>query len=38
MVALRAGDIVRIPIAEAVAHVKTVDLGLYRDVAGVFLG
>jgi 6-phosphofructokinase len=38
MVALQAGEIVRIPIAEAVAVVKTVDLVLYREVAGVFLG
>jgi len=38
MVALKAGDIVRVPIAEAVARSKTVDLELYRDVAGVFLG
>jgi 6-phosphofructokinase 1 len=38
MVALRGNDIVRVPIAEAVAQVKTVDLALYRDVAGVFLG
>jgi len=38
MVALAAGDIVRIPIGTAVAAVKTVDLALYRDVAGVFLG
>jgi ATP-dependent phosphofructokinase / diphosphate-dependent phosphofructokinase len=38
MVALRAGDIVRVPIAEAVAEAKTVDLDLYRNVAGVFLG
>jgi 6-phosphofructokinase 1 len=38
MVALVAGAIVRIPIATAVAETKTVDLGLYRDVAGVFLG
>jgi 6-phosphofructokinase 1 len=38
MVALRAGEIVRVPIAEAVAQAKTVDLGLFRDVAGVFLG
>ena len=38
MVALQAGDIVRIPIADAVAKAKPVDLGLYRDVAGVFLG
>jgi 6-phosphofructokinase 1 len=38
MVALQAGEIVRVPIADAVARSKTVDLGLYRDVAGVFLG
>jgi 6-phosphofructokinase 1 len=38
MVALAAGDIIRIPIATAVAEAKTVDLALYRDVAGVFLG
>ena len=38
MVALQAGDIVRVPIADAVSKAKTVDLGLYYDVAGVFLG
>jgi phosphofructokinase-like protein len=38
MVALRAGEIVRIPISAAVAEAKTVDLALYREVAGVFLG
>ncbi|HXQ61191.1 MAG TPA: ATP-dependent 6-phosphofructokinase [Acidimicrobiales bacterium] len=38
MVALQAGEIVRIPIEAAVAEAKTVDLTLYRDVAGVFLG
>jgi 6-phosphofructokinase 1 len=38
MVALQAGEIVRVPIADAVARPKTVDLELYRDVAGVFLG
>jgi phosphofructokinase-like protein len=38
MVALQAGEIVRIPISEAVAQSKTVDLALYRNVAGVFLG
>ena len=38
MVALRGGDIVRVPIADAVANSKTVDLDLYRNVAGVFLG
>jgi 6-phosphofructokinase 1 len=38
MVALQAGEIVRVPIADAVSQAKTVDLGLYGDVAGVFLG
>jgi 6-phosphofructokinase 1 len=38
MVALAAGEIVRVPIATAVAEAKTVDLALYREVAGVFLG
>ena len=38
MVALQAGEIVRVPIADAVAKSKTVDLDLYRGVAGVFLG
>jgi phosphofructokinase-like protein len=38
MVALQAGEIVRVPIADAVANPKTVDLDLYRTVAGVFLG
>jgi len=38
MMALQAGQIVRVPIADAVAQSKTVDLDLYRDVAGVFLG
>lgn len=38
MVALQAGEIARVPIAEAVARAKTVDLSLYRDVAGVFTG
>jgi 6-phosphofructokinase 1 len=36
MVALVAGDIVRVPLAKAVAEAKTVDLDLYRRVAGVF--
>jgi 6-phosphofructokinase 1 len=36
MVALRAGAVVRVPIDEAVSSSKTVDLGLYGDVAGVF--
>jgi phosphofructokinase-like protein len=38
MVALQGGRIVRVPIADAVAQSKTVDLELLRDVAGVFLG
>ncbi|MHB8594066.1 MAG: ATP-dependent 6-phosphofructokinase, partial [Acidimicrobiales bacterium] len=38
MVALHGGAIVRIPIADAVANAKTVDVGLYNGVAGVFLG
>ena len=36
MVALRSGQIVRVPLAEAVAQSKTVDLDLDRSVAGVF--
>jgi ATP-dependent phosphofructokinase / diphosphate-dependent phosphofructokinase len=38
MVALQSGEMVRVPIADAVAKSKTVDLDLYRTVAGVFLG
>ncbi|HTT86389.1 MAG TPA: ATP-dependent 6-phosphofructokinase [Acidimicrobiales bacterium] len=38
MVALDGGQIVRVPLAAAVARAKTVDLALYREVAGVFLG
>ncbi len=38
MVALQNGRIVRIPISEAVGHPKTVDLDLYRNVAGLYLG
>ncbi|MHB1502869.1 MAG: 6-phosphofructokinase [Acidimicrobiales bacterium] len=38
MVALNCGDIVRVPLAEAVGNPKTVDLHLYRDVAGPFMG
>ncbi|MGW2034403.1 6-phosphofructokinase [Streptomyces spinosus] len=37
MVALRATDIVRVPLAEATARLKTVDPGLYREI-GVFFG
>jgi 6-phosphofructokinase 1 len=38
MVALRGTTIVRVPLGDAVAEAKTVDLGLYREVAGIFLG
>ena len=37
MVALRGTDIVRVPIAEATARLKTVDPALYEE-AGVFFG
>ena len=37
MVALRGTDIVRVPIAEATAQLKTVDPKLYEEV-GVFFG
>jgi ATP-dependent phosphofructokinase / diphosphate-dependent phosphofructokinase len=38
MVALRAGEIVRVPIAEAVGSPKLVDPALYHGVAEVFFG
>ncbi len=38
MVALRAGDIVRVPLAEAVGESKTVDPQLFHGVAEVFFG
>ncbi|MFN2506689.1 MAG: 6-phosphofructokinase [Acidimicrobiales bacterium] len=38
MVALQAGHIVRVPLAEAVAEIKTVDADLYHGVAHVFSG
>jgi ATP-dependent phosphofructokinase / diphosphate-dependent phosphofructokinase len=38
MVALQAGQIVRVPLAEAVGTIKTVDAGLYHGVARVFSG
>jgi len=38
MVALRGGQIVRVPIDEAVSQSKTVDLRLLEGVAGVFTG
>ena len=34
---LRGTDIVRVPVADAVARVKTVDPELYREI-GVFFG
>jgi phosphofructokinase-like protein len=37
MVALRADRIVRVPLAEAVAELKTVDSDMFNDVAGVFV-
>ncbi|MFH9085931.1 6-phosphofructokinase [Streptomyces sp. NPDC017673] len=37
MVALRATDIVRVPLAEATARLKTVDPKLYQEI-GVFFG
>jgi ATP-dependent phosphofructokinase / diphosphate-dependent phosphofructokinase len=38
MVALAGGEIVRVPLAEAVGSLKTVDPDLYRRVAGAFFG
>ncbi len=38
MVALRGGRIVRVPLAEAVGHPKTLDLTLLDEVAAPFLG
>jgi 6-phosphofructokinase 1 len=38
MVALRGGDIVRVPLADAVAELKTVDAGLLHGVADLFYG
>jgi ATP-dependent phosphofructokinase / diphosphate-dependent phosphofructokinase len=36
MVALRADEIVRVPLADAVGELKTVDPALYHGIAGVF--
>ena len=36
MVALQAGQIVRVPLADAVGTLKTVDPELYHGVAEVF--
>jgi 6-phosphofructokinase len=38
MVALRADKIVRVPLAEAVGELKTVDPDLYHGVAEYFFG
>jgi phosphofructokinase-like protein len=38
MVALRAGEIVRVSLADAVGTLKTIDPTLYHDVAEVFFG
>ncbi|HWC10249.1 MAG TPA: 6-phosphofructokinase [Acidimicrobiales bacterium] len=38
MVALHAGEIVRVPLADAVGRSKTVESDLYRGVAGTFFG
>jgi 6-phosphofructokinase 1 len=38
MVALRGGDIVRVPLADAVAELKTVDARLLHGVADLFYG
>jgi 6-phosphofructokinase 1 len=38
MVALRAGEIVHVPLAEAVGTLKLIDPALYHDVAEVFFG
>jgi ATP-dependent phosphofructokinase / diphosphate-dependent phosphofructokinase len=38
MVALRADRIVRVPLAEGVGELKTVDPDLYHGVAGIFFG
>jgi 6-phosphofructokinase 1 len=37
MVALRCGDVVRVPLTEATSELKLVDQALY-DVAKVFFG
>jgi ATP-dependent phosphofructokinase / diphosphate-dependent phosphofructokinase len=38
MVALRAGQIVRVPLSEAVTELKTVDPSLFHGVAEIFFG
>jgi 6-phosphofructokinase 1 len=38
MVALQAAEVVRVPLAEAVGELKTVDPGLYHGVAEMFFG
>jgi 6-phosphofructokinase 1 len=37
MVALRGNDIVAVPLEEAVANLKTVDMDLYK-IASIFYG
>jgi hypothetical protein len=38
MVALQAGQIIRVPLESAVSELKTVDPELLHDVAEVFFG
>ena len=38
MVALRGTEIVRVPLADAVGELKTIDAQLYHEVAEVFFG
>jgi 6-phosphofructokinase 1 len=38
MVALRCGEIVRVPLADAVGELKTVDRELFHNVAAQFFG
>ncbi len=38
MVALRAGDVVNVPLAETVGKTRRVDMHLYHEVAEVFFG
>ncbi|HZU74612.1 MAG TPA: ATP-dependent 6-phosphofructokinase [Acidimicrobiales bacterium] len=38
MVALKAGEIVRVPLGEAVTELKTLEPSLFHDVAAIFFG
>ncbi len=38
MVSFRCGGMTRVPLAEAVAETKTIEMDLYRNVAELFLG